>query len=139
MSETGMRSHLVKTLESLDAVPIENGRLRSGTPDVNFIGGWMELKWLKFWPKGADVNLVTFPHPLTKEQGLWLWRRWRRGGLTLVCAKVSSEWFFFSGETARFRFGNMTRPQMREEALLWFPRGLDKERLIEWLRSNRRI
>lgn len=139
MSESDMRSYLVKSLEVLDAVAIENGRLRAGTPDLNFIGGWIECKWLKTWPKGADVNPVRFQHPLTKEQGLWLARRWRRGGLALVAAKVSSEWFFFSGETARHTFDRMTRPQMREQALLWFPRGLDKERLIEWLRSNRRI
>jgi hypothetical protein len=58
-----------------------------------------------------------------------------RGGTTLVCAQVAREWFFFSGETAKDKFGNMTRLEMKEEALLHFQAGLQAERLIEWLRS----
>lgn len=134
MSESGMRQNLVKALRPLDAMPIEN-KLRAGTPDVNFIGGWIECKWMKFWPKSADTNPVRFAHPLTKEQGIWLARRWARGGTTLVCAQVAREWFFFSGETAKDTFGKMTRPEMREEALLHLPNGLQAERLIQWLRS----
>lgn len=134
MSESGMRQNLVKALKPLDAVPIEN-HMRSGTPDVQYIGGWIECKWLKVWPVSADTRPVRFPHPLTKEQGIWLARRWMRGGTTLVCAQVVREWFFFSGETAKARFGNMTRLEMREEALLHFPAGLQAERLIQWLRS----
>lgn len=137
MSESGMRQNLVKVLSSLDAVPIEN-KMRAGTPDVNFIGGWIECKWLKFWPVGADKNPVRFPHPLTIEQGLWLARRWMRGGTTLVCAQVSREWFFFSGQTAKDRFGHMNRLEMREEALLHFPSGLQKESLLTWINSIKR-
>lgn len=127
-----MRRRLVKALASLDAVPIENC-VGSGTPDINFIGGWIECKWLKSWPKRAETNPVRFPHPLTKSQGFWLARRWNRGGVTLVCAQVRREWFFFSGATAKDLFGNMKRPEMISEALLYFPNGLDKDRLVSWL------
>jgi len=127
-----MRQNLVKALRSLDAVPIENP-MRAGTPDVNFIGGWIECKWMKFWPKGAETNPVRFSHPLTKEQGIWLARRWARGGTTLVCVQVSREWFFFSGETIKDHFNKMTRPQMKEQAMLYLPKGLEKERLVQWL------
>jgi hypothetical protein len=134
MSESAMRQNLVKMMKSLDAVPIENP-IRAGTPDINYIGGWIECKRLKVWPVSADTRPVRFAHPLTKEQGLWLARRWMKGGTTLVCAQVEREWFFFSGETAKDKFGNMTRLEMREEALLYFPSGLEKERLIKWLLS----
>jgi len=130
-----MRKRLVAALKPLDAVPVEN-RLRSGHPDVNCIGADIECKWKKFWPKTAEFNPVRFDHPLSKEQGLWLARRWSRGGLTLVAAQVSREWFFFSGQTAKDKFGNMTRPEMVEEALLHFPSGLKAERLIQWIKQN---
>lgn len=135
MSESGMRQNLVKVLKSFDAVPVEN-RLRAGHPDVNATCFDMECKWMKVWPKNCDVNPVRFPHSLTKEQGIWLARRWSRGGLTFVAVQVAREWFFFSGETAKDTFGTMTRPEMREEAMLHFPSGLEKERLVEWLRSQ---
>lgn len=134
MSESGMRQNLVKALKSLDAVPIENP-MRAGTPDINYIGGWIECKWMKTWPVYCDTRPVHFSHPLTKEQGIWLARRWMSGGTTLVCAQVAREWFFFSGETAKFKFGNMTRPEMRKEALLHLTKGLEKEKVITWLRS----
>lgn len=135
MSESGMRSNLVKVLSKpFDAVPVEN-RLRAGHPDVNAIGFDIECKWMKFWPKKCDENPVKFNHSLTKEQGIWLARRWARGGVTLVAVQISREWFFFSGKTAKDTFGNLTRPEMRKEALLHMQNGLDKERLISWLRS----
>lgn len=130
-----MRSNLVRALRPLDAVPVEN-RLRAGHPDVNCVGADIECKWKKFWPKNADTNPVRFDHPLSKEQGLWLRRRWNRGGLTLVAAQVAREWFFFSGETAKDIFGKLTRPEMREEALLHFQNGLNGERLVQWIRQN---
>ena len=71
MSESSMRQRLVAALKPLDAVPIEN-RLRAGTPDVNYIGGWMELKWLRSWPVRDGV--ISLPH-YTNGQRLWLRRR----------------------------------------------------------------
>lgn len=135
MSESGMRSNLVKALKPLDAVPIEN-QLRSGHPDINCIGADIECKWKKFWPKTCYTKPVRFDHPLSKEQGIWLNRRWLKGGLTLVAAQVSRQWFFFGGDVAKDVFGNLTRPEMEEIALLYFKKGLEKERLIEWIKFN---
>lgn len=134
MSESGMRQNLVKALKSLDAVPIEN-HMRAGTPDVNFIGGWIECKWMKFWPKGADVRSVRFSHPLTKEQGLWARRRTLAGGVSLVVAQVSREWFFFDGLDIRLYFNKMTRPEMRERAIFRMTNGMNKKELLEWISS----
>lgn len=136
MSEQGMRKSFVKKLSVLDAVSIESPITGLGIPDVNCIGGWFECKWLRRWPKNADTKPVQFDHPLTKEQGIWLYRRSLRGGLAMcVCQVGGLEWFFFSGYTIRDRFGEMTRPQMIEEAVLYMPKGLEVERLVDYIRN----
>ncbi len=132
MSEALMRKKLVKNLMRLDAVPIEN-MLRAGTPDVNFLYGWIECKYMKFWPRNAEKNPVRFPHPLTKEQCLWIKRRCKRGGLCYVAIQVSRDWFFFKGTAITDLFNNMTKPQMIEKCDLYMKSGLDKEELIKWL------
>lgn len=137
MSEQSMRSNFVKKLSPLDAVAIESPMTGLGIPDVNCIGAWFECKWLRAWPKGCETNPVKFGHPLTKEQGIWLYRRSRAGGLAMVVAQVQREWFFWSGMTIRNRFDQMTRPEMIKEAVLYMPNGLEAERLIEYVRQFR--
>jgi hypothetical protein len=138
MSEASSRSNLVKKLSPLDAVAIESPSTGIGIPDINYTGGWIECKWMKTWPKSRETRPVRFPHPLTKEQQIWLWRRERKGGTALVCAQVSREWFFWSGLKMKEEnlWGNMTRPQMIDEAELYFPNGLNAEILIEYLRGR---
>lgn len=127
-----MRSNLVKRLVSLDAIAIESPSTGIGISDVNLIGGWMECKWLRRWPRGADKNPVRFPHPLSKEQGIFLWRHCKKGGVAMCVVQVSREWFFFDGLRIRELWGNMTRPQMIEEAALYFPNGLQTALLLEF-------
>lgn len=133
-----MRSNFVKKLTPLDAVSIESPKTGIGIPDVNCIGAWFECKWLRRWPKGCETNPVKFEHPLMKEQGLWLYRRSMRGGLAMcVCQVGGREWFFFSGYTIRDHFDQMTRPQMIEQAVLYMPKGLEVQRLIDYVRDYR--
>ena len=137
MSENSAKSTLVSRLAPLDACAIESPMTGLGIPDVNFAYGWIECKAMKAWPKGADKNPVKFPHPLTKEQQVWLYRRERVGGLALVCAKVSTSWFFFSGSHIKVNnlWDNMTRPQMYQNAMKVFERKLDRDELISFLTS----
>jgi hypothetical protein len=128
-----MKSVLVSALATLDAVCIESPMTGLGIPDVNFIGGWFECKNLDAWPKGADQNPVRFKHPLTKEQGVWLYRRSRAGGLAMVAAKVSRSWFFFDGLWIKNRWGLMTRPEMMAEAELYMANGLERQRLLDYI------
>jgi hypothetical protein len=128
-----MKSVLTSALRSLDAVCIESPKTGLGIPDVNFIGGWFECKNLDAWPKGADENPVRFSHPLSKEQGVWLYRRSRAGGLAMVCAKVSCSWFFFDGIWIKDRWGKMTRPEMITSADLYMERKLDKSQLLRFI------
>ena len=135
MSEASMRSNLVGKLTVLNAVAIESPGTGLGIPDINFIGGWMDCKWMRYWPKNADTRPVKFPHPLSKEQQVWLWRRERYGGTALVVAQVSRSWFFWSGRHIKENklWGNMTRPQMIQEAELHFPNGLETNELLIYL------
>lgn len=139
MSEASMRSNLVKKLSSLDAVAIESPGTGLGIPDVNFIGGWMECKWMRYWPKSADTRPVKFPHPLSKEQQVWLWRREHYGGTALVVAQVSRSWFFWSGKNIKENnlWDNMTRPQMIREAELYFRNGLEVVELLNYLQQKK--
>lgn len=139
MSEAAMKSTLVKALASLDPQCIESPVTGLGIPDVNFIGGWFECKNLDAWPKNADISPVRFHHSLTKEQGVWLYRRSRAGGFAMVCAKVSTEWFFFDGSWIKDKWDKMTRPQMIEMADLYLPGRLDKDRLLNFIRSRSEI
>lgn len=138
MSEASMRKNLVKKLSVLDAVSIESPTTGLGIPDVNFIGGWFECKWLRAWPKGCDSNPVKFGHELTKEQQIWLWRRERQGGLAMVVAQVQQSWFFWSGRKIKEEklWDRMTRPEMIANAELYFPKGLELEALLSYLRER---
>lgn len=128
-----MKSVLTKALAPLDAVCIESPKTGLGIPDVNFIGGWIECKNLAAWPKHADERPVKFNHPLTKEQGVWLYRRSRAGGLAMVCAKVSTSWFFFDGLWIKDRWAQMTRPEMIKSAELYMPRKLEADLLLRFI------
>ncbi len=107
-----------------------------GIPDVNYAEGWIEAKWMKTWPKKAETEPVRFGHPLTLEQGIWLWQRRLAGGSAFCCCQVERSWFFFDGMTIRKRFDLMTRPEMIAEAVFYMPKGMEAERLITWLRSH---
>ena len=137
MAESTMRSNLVRALNpKLDARAIESPSTGAGIPDVNFTRGWIECKWMESWPRQAWVRPVKFKHKLSKEQGMWLYRRSKAGGIALCCCQVALDWFFFDGLTIKDRFDEMTRSEMELEALLHF-QGLEKnkERLVSWLTS----
>lgn len=137
MSENSMKGTLVKRASPLDAVSIESPMTGLGIPDVNYVHGWIECKAMKLWPKGCEINPVKFTHPLSKEQQVWLYRRERAGGIALVCVKVSTTWFFFSGRTIKENnlWDNMTRPQMYHWALKVFEGSLPQKELCAFLTS----
>lgn len=129
MSEAGMRTNLVKALSALDAMSVENP-VGPGTPDINFIGGWIECKWLRAWPKKPETP-VRLDHPLTPQQKAWLRRRRRRGGEAWVMLQCGREWLLFKGEVASDHLGTATQ---RELKYLWAHRTwkvLDRCELIQ--------
>ena len=89
---TVLRPHMVAL--KMDPVRIEN-RVLPGTPDVNYIEGWAELKHADRWPpRGGPLRLG---HPPTPEQKVWLARRWQAGGNCGLVLRVGLEWFLFRG------------------------------------------
>ena len=107
-----------------------------GTPDVNFIGGWIELKWLRSWPKRAETPVI-LAHPLTTEQRAWHRRRAKRGGNNWVLLQCQREWLLFRGRVAADFLGVSTRAELYRHATIWWNQGLNTEQLIGALNESR--
>lgn len=103
--EKHMRQTLVKALKkaNLDPISVENPAY-PGTPDLNYVGGWLELKWLKQWPKRGGT--VRIPH-YTSQQRVWSIRRWIAGGACFLVLQVekTQDWLVFQGDDAAMVVG----------------------------------
>ena len=77
MSEHLMRREVVQILRPLDAISVENSAY-PGTPDVNYMEGWLELKYADDWPKRPATPLA-LPH-FTQQQ----WETLNQGELILA-------------------------------------------------------
>ena len=128
MSEQGMRSRVTKALRSLDAIAVENP-VRPGTPDVNFVEGWVELKWLRAWPKGENTP-VRFNH-FTPQQRVFHIRRRQAGGISWVLIQCRLEWLLLSGEVAALVVGHSTREELFKFAHRTWTKGLVQKELVE--------
>lgn len=130
MSEKSQRQAVLKRLKDFHAIPVENP-VHAGTPDINCSLGWIELKWLRRWPKSPD-DIVRIPH-FTPRQRRWLRKRWntdQRAWLLLQCGR---EWLLFDGAYAAQYVGCMTRRELINVCLKHWTGGLDKRELICWL------
>lgn len=118
----------------LDPVRVEN-RLGKGTPDVNFVGGWIENKAIDGWPK-REGTIVKLPH-YTQEQRLWQRRRVLAGGAVWVMLKVGQrEWLLFRAEDAIEVLGLTNRQRLIDCCTKHWPNGLHQEELCELLRTE---
>ena len=133
MSEHDMRGKIIEVLRPLDAVSVEN-RCGPGTPDVNYIGGWMELKWLREWPKRPETP-VKLDHDLEPQQRAWLRRRRNRGGAAWVMLQCRREWLLWHGEIAAEIIGTATREELIARCHRYWPNGLNGDELIGVLRG----
>ena len=82
--EQQQRQILIKALNRAgqDATSVENPAY-PGTPDVQFIDGWIECKYLEDWPK-REKTTVRIDH-YTSQQRVWLLRR------SIACSKRQTE------------------------------------------------
>ena len=135
MAESDMRKNLCNQLKKLDAFAVENPA-RPGTPDINFIGGWIECKWLRKWPTriGTPVKL---DHPLLTGQKVWIRRRNRRNGRAWVMLQCGREWLLFKGDVACDSLGTSTRAELYRHAYAHWTAGLDADELIAILETCR--
>lgn len=133
MAEKDMRAFVISKLKTIDARAVEN-KCGIGTPDVNYADGWIELKWMKRWPKIRDSEPVLFPH-FTAQQRLWARRRSERNGRVFLLAKIGQDWLLFTGAWAAEHFGKVGRDRLIADAIgHWHPH-LDHKELIKCLRA----
>lgn len=130
MSESGMRSKVVSLLTNLDAIAVENPAL-PGTPDVNYAEGWIELKWLRNWPK-QEETIVTLDH-YTQQQRVFAVKRRMRKGQCFFLLQCKREWLLLDGAIAAKVVNFSTRQQLIENCVKYWPQGINKEELIECL------
>ena len=125
-----MRRNVVKWLKDLDAYPVENPAY-PGTPDVNFLNGWLELKHLPNWPVRANTP-VQLGH-FTPRQRIWLRKRWRAGGGAWLLLQVGSDWLLFDGDiAAQFVGKGPTQAELKGIAS-HYTSGMTKGLLTTWL------
>lgn len=130
-----MRSKVVGALKALDSFSVENPCL-PGTPDVNYIDGWLELKWLRSWPKRAG-SIVTIDH-YTPQQRTFHRVRWHCGGAVHVLLQVKKTWLLFDGPTAADVVGLSVRAKLEEAALeKWYSEAEMRQSLPDALKKHR--
>lgn len=132
MSEAGQRRRVLRALRQCHGIPVENTAARAGTPDVNYAEGWIELKWLRQWPKRA-TTVVRLPH-FRLVQRRWLRDRWRVGGAAWLLLQCRREWLLFDGQTAHDHVGQVTLKELRALARARWEYGLRDRELIECLK-----
>lgn len=127
-----MRRRVLDALRTLHAFAVENSAL-PGTPDVNYVEGWIELKQLPKWPKVGEDRNILLPH-FTPQQRLFMLQRHRHHGKVWLMLKVGrDEWFLFRGKVAAEHVGRCTRAQLIEHAARHWPKGLNEQELIACL------
>lgn len=127
MAEKNVRTRVVRALKPLHAFAVENVCL-PGTPDVNYAGGWIELKWLPDWPK-RESTPVRIAH-YTQKQKVWAMKRDRAGERTYLLLNVekTNDWLLFDGIDAADLIGNATKQELSERALVHWTSGAAMER-----------
>lgn len=133
MSEVSMSKRVMRALkkEGLDPVRVENP-VHPGTPDVNHIEGWIELKWVRAAPVNGGV--VKVDH-FTPQQRNFLRRRCRHGGDAHLLLKVGQCWMLFKGDVAADIVGRSDMRTLWDRAFGRWGRGLDDKELVECLTS----
>jgi hypothetical protein len=130
MSERDMRGRVVKALRELDAIPVENPVL-PGTPDVNYIEGWIELKWLRRWPSRIETR-IRIKH-FSAEQRIRHLQRRRAGGQSWFLLQCRREWLLLDGAVAALNVGLCTRAGLAALAVAHWEDGIKEEELKKCL------
>lgn len=132
MIERDMRKRLVKLLAPLGAFAVENGGAHPGTPDIAYVGGWIECKATNEWPARASTP-VRLDHELTRQQRIWLVKWNRVNGAAFVMLNISGEWLLFQGIVAAQGLGKWTREQVYYHALCTWTQTPQSDELVSWL------
>lgn len=128
-----MRARVLQGLsaQGMDPVAVEN-RASPGTPDVNHLHGWLELKYLPRWRESLeDVHRV---ESFTSQQRLWHARRAQAGGRTHVLLQVRRlHWVLLEGAAASVILGKVPTEYLLRNAVCVWLNGMDWAELAELL------
>lgn len=132
MSEYNLRRWTVQSLAPLHAVAVENPAC-PGTPDINTVLGWIELKHVERAPKRKNTP-VRLTH-YTPQQRLWSRRRAGAGGLALMFLQVGQHYLLLNGTTAADYVGCRTLEELEEVAEFTWHKKPTPQELLEALIS----
>ena len=132
MSESSMWDTVRVKLRGFDPVRVENV-VDNGTPDVDTIHGWIELKHKDAWPKRPGTPL-RLPH-FTPQQRTWLFRRVLSGGRAFLLLKVANDWLLFDGAVASRILGGKTKDELIAFSLAYWPNSLLEEEFRTCLKT----
>lgn len=128
MSEANYWSKIRPMLLGWDPIRVEN-RANLGTPDVNHIHGWLELKYATKWPARPDTPLVL--EHFTAQQKVWLRRRCHSGGTAHLLLGVGGDNLLFWGETAAMHLGKLPKDELIDAAENYWPRGSNMKKELK--------
>jgi hypothetical protein len=134
MSEATMRGRVVRALKDVHAIAVENPAL-PGTPDINYVEGWIELKWLRKWPVNPDT-IVRFPE-FTGQQRVWHIKRRLAGGVSWVLVQIDQQWLLLDGAIAAMYLDSVTREGLYDGAEAHSDK-FNGEELMEWISHQQR-
>lgn len=126
-----MRRTVVRLLKPLHAISVENGATHSGTPDVNYIEGWIENKAMEHWPVRA-VTPLRIKH-FTPQQRIWLFKRHAAGGRVHLLLTVDRYWLLFRGDIAAEYVGRVPKKRLYELACATWTGNPPQKELISCL------
>lgn len=118
MKEKTARKNIVAAIATYrHAMAVENPA-HPGTPDINFAGGWIEVKSRDEWPARATTP-VRPRHPLMMEQIRWIRTRVGTGrDKVYIAFVVGKQYMFFDGLKGIEIIGLANRKDLEAAALL---------------------
>lgn len=136
MSESNMRSKVIKVLAPLKGVPVEN-IVYSGYPDISYTRGVIECKWEKAWPKRPST-VLRLTSTFTPQQRRFLIEWCEAGGQGHLLLQVGQQWMLFWGPVAAKVLGSLPRVGLLEQVeRVWSSRTQMEEELVPCL--SRRV
>ena len=111
MSESTFWDYVRPMMKGLDPIRIEDA-LALGVPDVNHRAGWIELKFVRFWPKRPKTKVAVEHY--TPEQRAWHIRRCYVGGNCKVLIQIQDRVMLFWGDVAARELGRAPRARLEE-------------------------
>jgi hypothetical protein len=123
---------MLKEFKHLHMRAVENTK-GSGTPDLTYVHGWIELKRIQEWPARQDTPLK-IGH-FTADQRRWLRDRCDAGGNAFMLLHVDHDWLLIHGAVAARIVGKASRQELLAHCVWMSLDGFDKTGFADALRG----